>query len=951
MSDSSDSDVIHRVRHHKKTQRTAPGEFYDSEDASSAGDNFAANYDPIFQEVFGTGEEYAYIYEKNDERPEAPEEAASTAVRFSPSACHDYVRKRLPAAGFKAINEAAVQSLMEGYSAEYVAFHGSQLDVKECYYISDIVEEYKEYAQKTQHRGMTDCLRAYNLYKAEDRNLNVPGLLNISQYVENLVAGDRRYEPVDAIEDDGLWDSEGPATEDAWGNPVALTRQGAHSDSHDRWGEKDAGLLDNGKGDSWNKEDSWREEEDNWGEKDSREDNWGKEDNKGDNWGKEDSWNKSKRPQSLGTLNKDIARKKYQRVINQVSNNPVFQDRVYKIYESNLILASNGGQSDLMSLYRYYLTDESNRSNEVRRFIIEEAYGNVCVDTGNIEKQLLATGLIGGTAEHLCSAGALFDSLCSLTNAIASLQGAPGAYAGIFHNQKFCKIVLLGEAGEVLGMTAFRDNDYEGIRKYIASSTTICLASSSTGVKYVIQGLGVPVFYVPRSLSFFSDLGEYSVPCDIAALVQNPCIYFARIALARASSAPHGCERITARAVCIAAAAHKLDWRATLRHRHGHALLTLLGLPFSQQYFDYMHVKCLDALRSAFDDVQFANLCTYFVLHESTNALDATDVHPKDYSMAVVLCKGALHLQGGADAPSDDNGIVRRVLDSPGLLRMLTIPDEPANPWPSIVCKMLLAPRAPYFAGANDAQIFDDVVPVLGDGPLTAFIVHVGKDFSIVETGGASVYVRKAGEYSTNQVVKVRVLEKCLHMLNYVGEIVEDEEPGTRHFLRHRLFRSLEQGALQRLMLRENQNVMIRPSAQEDQYVVVCRVHEDLFYSLRVQARENYAGDRILDFHGQEYASFDEFLDGYVKRLYRTIWSIQGFKYFFPTEQAALEYLRSGGEYLKYAICFADTPGLMLFLFKNKKVVVKIDGECLVYRDARYRSLEEFISFAKMNFK
>lgn len=861
MPDSSESDVIQRTRH----SSTAAARRRLHSDSFSD-DEYSDEYGNLFFSLFGNGDEYAYIYDDKPNEESAHEQPTTSNVPIDVDACFEFVINELPADGFKGFTKDIVADLINGFVPEFISFYKDKLTVRECYYIQDLISEFRI-------NGNINKINKQKIQKVKEPD----GLLSIEEYMDNITAGERIHQPNGNIEVSSGWDDEDEPTIE-----------------------------------------------------------------------------------------------KYKLTIERLASNPLFVSAVRK----SVIFSKLGFESIKYTLIRLYSSSESGMSNEVRKEIIEEAYKMVEVDEREINSRLAQQGYIDNSNENI-----RFDpsnvSLQSLTNAIYSLHGPAGTYSGLFLDKHLLRAVLIDERGNLVSQATFSASDFDGIRKFVSTSSSIILTSNTHQVKQFTQRIELPVLYVPRSFSFFKDDGLYSQACNVARAVQNPLVYFSRLALSPSCSA----RLIFRRAISICAVLLKPDWSFT--HSYGSSLLNLFGLfrGDANTHFDYGSVRSLEDLRSHFTEPEFASIGTFFSLGNSSNChaekmrepLDATHVHPKDYSWAIVLCRGTLgslhdslhgsvHGSGsashGKSDPPTDPDVVRSVLSNPRLLCEMNLPDEvvPDMLRPATLRDMLLGPSWPFFSGASDQHIFADVVPLLELGEVcTGMVIKVGEGYHIVDVGSAAVYIRnkdsEANPGLINQILSVRIGYPSYKQLSYDGEFVEVDQPAIKRFTNHRLYRNGDQNQIEEEIRREGVNVLVRGSSVANCMVVVCRIESSLYFSYRVE--ESIGGEGVIYRHGEEtYNSVDEFIVQFVTPLYRLIREIREFKYFYGTEEEAVEYVKVAGRYTRYAICLSrEHPGYLEFLYGNKRVLVWIGGSGLQYKSRQFGTLGEFLAFAKQNMR
>ncbi|KAI5148170.1 hypothetical protein ENBRE01_0158 [Enteropsectra breve] len=861
MAYSSDSEDIQITRNKKnsRTKQHSKRSIFDSSDENSLSSREDAEFEPLFLEIFGNGEEYAYIYSANEEK----EDSEQSQPRVDEEECLRYVKNALLAGEWCSIllgslTDEIFYKILGGYSPEYLALHQNRLDVKSCYYVKDLIEEYKAYSKMPKQHQNGSSYFSQSANKNDDTDFNMNGLLNITEYVKNLLSMTKEHEPSEQTD---------------------IFIPSFSSDS---------------------------------------------------------------------SLNLDATKTKYKRVINQLAKNSVFQDRVYKLYENSLIT----GKSSYEPVIELYCTRNRSNNDLIRKVIIEEAIERVNINKKSVFNKMVQQGLIEGeNKQRLVD----FNDFSGLASLIVNLWGRSGRYAGIYQEKGYVKIALLDESGHLVGTSIFKDSDYMAIREFIGATEMVCISAQSPAVKYFIQNLGIPIYYVPKELSLFADYKEFSIAFNIAAVVQNPFVYFSRM------SKSHGYSISTNDYVAIspfykgiqlAISLVKPDWRTMAKYKNSHMLFEILNLCFTDQHFDYENVDSLEKLNEVFSEAQFANIGTFFTLEDSSQPLDASFVHPRDYSMATVICTGAYFSLNGHMENTGSRDIVSSMLKRSSDLHTVNLPNDNPEEYYETKCILdqLTVDKPRGFNGANDEQIFNDVVYELKEGEVyEGTVVKDANDYLIVEVKGAAVFVRKISEnYDLNQNVKVEVVKKVVAMLNYTGTIVHEKSVSTGHmFEKHPLFRNVPHETLLHMLRNSSDLVLLRPSSVENSFVVVCKIKDRLFFLYRVSE----INENCYEHQARKYTSIDHFIATYIKGVFKLVREIFSFKYYFDCSKTAIPHLQNGGNYLRYAVSFSEeNPGYLEFYYKNKKAMVKIDSSSLVYKNTAFPNLMEFISYAKKNF-
>ena len=890
MIESSDDEIIQRKRPNNRSTR------FHSDSASSDGIVSDSNvvegdFEPIFFEIFGNGDEYNYIYEEKDEQKDEPTKAESEVIV---SDCYKYINSFYK--GFKNFfqdfSQDCIRDLTEGYSPEYLAFHMNRMTIKELYFTKDLIEEFKKYNMSPNKSADLDTYTSTILFNGKQTDQNLSGILNISEYQQNLLNFECVITPKTNI--DLPFELSSFAKESGWGDR-SLPFIGLDTQTNFCLSPTDTENL-------------------------------------------------------LNFFKKSIL---------QLSTNPIFIDRVMKSRTIELIepdLAQNSVFS-LSFLQKLYSSGKGGVDDSIRNLIIEQAYNTVKISQQEIENPLLSTGFMNSQ-----------NSLSELVNIIVSLQGKPGSYAGVYLDNGLFSVVKIDQYGNIEKTSVFRDFQVNELSSFLQDTQNVILTSTTPNVKYIIQNTNINFMYLPKSFSYFTDLKELSIPYYIALVVQNPVLYFSKVLYNLKNNIPvkfkQVSQTILERSILIACAMRKIDWKNTLEHKFGYTFFNLLGIDLTDKNFNIENLNKLESLNQIFDKIKFANICTFFCLEDSENPLDRTSVHPNNYSLASIVCQGLYHklLNDKSDAimnnekldvMKDQSKIVNLIINQPSLLEHFITPlnasEEERNSLIDMK-KILMRVNEVSFSGASDIQIFEDILPFIELNRIySGTISKVGNDFFLCDVNNATVYVRKSTELSTNQIVDIEITGRRPEMLSYEGIIVDPRQQVVNKFRTYSLFKNLDQHSLEKYMEANGCNFLLRSSSTPSHCVFVCRLDQGLFLSLKI--KECYENATFhYEFKDEKYDSLNKFMDLYVKPIYGHLSKILNFKYYFKTQEEALNYLQTPGEYVKYCIVLSrEAIGFIEFLILGKKFFIKLDGPKLVFKNYRFGSLDELISFFKVN--
>lgn len=895
MTDSSDDEIIQRKRPNiRKPQYVSDSSI--SEGIVSDSEAMEGDFEPLFFEIFGNGDEYNYIYK---EKKEEKNENTIILNEISPSDCFNYISKYY--SGFKSIfqglTQKCVKDLIDGYSPEYLAFHMNQMTVKELYYTKHLIEEFRKYSSHSNRSVDLDTYTSVVLYNGIQPNINFPGILNISEYMQNLINYECVITPRERID-----------------VPFSFS---ASSSRESGWGDDDLPFLEFAPATI----------------------------------------------QNFSASDIENLLNFFKKIISQISSNSLFIDRVFKSKTVELLDLDNSRSStfSLRFLQKLFCSGNGGTDDMIRNFIIEQAYNSVNINKRDIERPLITSGLINGP-----------NSLQEIVNIIVSMQGKPGSYAGIYYDLGLFSVVKIDDLGNVTNTSVFRDFQTPELQVYLQDVNNVILSSSTPNVKYLMQNTDINFMYLPKKFSLFNDQKELSIPYCIALAVQNPVLYFSkvlynlrnRITVNFTSEFSIADQSLLERAIFISCAMHKLDWKATLQHKFGYTFFNILQINLTDKNLNVENLNKLENLAQVFDEVKYANVCTFFNLEDSDNSLDKTYVHPNNYSKASTICLGAYHklLNDASDAIlnyekfdiyKDQAKITEVIVNQPELIQYFKVPaamPEDEKVKLTQLKNIIMRSKEITFSGSSDLQIFNDVVPHIEQNKeYSGTISKIGTDFFLCNVNNATVYVKKACELSTNQIVKIKVISKTPDMLSYEGVVNEEENTVVDRFRTHPLFKCLDQRSLEKYMELNSHTVLIRPSSTTSHCVVVCKLDNELFYSIKL--KECYENAKFCyEFKDKKYPSIDNFIETYVRPIYLHLSKVMSFKYYFKTQREALEYLHLPGEYVKYCVLLSkEALGYLEFLILGKKFYVKLDGSKLAFKNHSFNSLEEMISFLKMN--
>lgn len=883
MSQSTDSDIIFRKRQNSR-KSTRFVEDQQSSEIIDHSEMAEGDFDPLFHEIFGTGDEYSYIYNKETVTENILENQKDNTNVSNLADCYKYVSGFLKGYNtlFRGVDLEIVKLLLNGNTPEYIAFHLGKLTVKELYFIKDLIEDYKN-----------------NIYINLDSEPKITGLLSCYEYISNLNLLEGVYLPEGKIEIPfNILNNSNRYNNDTNGYNIYGLESNIDTIDHN---------IDH----------------------------------------------------NIDDASKNLIFKHFKKTISKIASNPIFIKRVAYSFISNLLEPENISHS-LAALQKLYCTGQNDINDQIRKLIIQKAFEIVNINKNDLEKQYLKQGILEGPG-----------GLQELVDLIISLRGRNGSYAGVYYDKNLFSVVKIDLFGNFLESAIFKENDLFELQSFLTGIDNICITSSSPSVKFILQNTPLNFLYVPKKLSFFDDFKDLSIPYNISLLVQNPVLYFTRLWYClvnnlnnkNLSNYRSNDIKMLERAISIACATSKLDWSDTLSHKFGFMIFNLLKIDISDPYFNFKRLDELESLKQVFNITAFNNICTFFNSLSSEYPLDHTFIHPNNYSMAIILFKGAYHSlysighesvlgKVQIDLNKDIDKIIELFINKPDILISYHTSrvegDDDMNMLANLK-QILLRENEIFFSGAADDQIFYDLVPLLEEGKIySGTISKIGTDFYIVLVDNTSVFIKKSTELVLNQLVKVEITESNTSMLNYSGNLVLEEISKPDLFRSHPFFKDMSYDVLERYMKDTETPFLIRPSITAGCCSVVCRLVDGIFTSYRLKEVLDINGNVQYEFKDRYYSSIDLFIDQYIRNVYKTVTNIVSFKYYFSSLEEALKYVNTSGEFIRYAIVFSrDSPGYIEFLLGGKRIFSKIDGERLVLKDLTFFSVEELVRFIK----
>ncbi|ORD94982.1 hypothetical protein ECANGB1_1695 [Enterospora canceri] len=853
---SSEEEIIKRSRKIKVKEESESS-------LVEGGDYEYDQIDPLFYEIFGAGNEYNYIYEKEETEKEETEKEKAEELIVDEFECCEYVRKYIENA-----DRNAVACLLRGEALEFVCFHMDACTITDGLNILRFVNEYKEYCrmrreERFKNASQYDTSRALKMYNKKIEDIDINGLLKVSHFIENMRVSERLYEP------------EGNLAE---------------------------------------------------------------------------SFYKSN---------------EYTDAANQLGNHPVFVEHVHRFYEKALLdyVTAHGNEKSierikegvlcdirdihLPMLEKLYMSDTDEVGNGIRRKLFRAAYDKINMDYFNtVFRNLQKTGQIYSK-----------NGIEELTNMLISLKGRPGEYYGLYCDRSTVYIVKVDEFSNIVDKRVFKSQAQRAeICNYLETASNVVVASNTTNVRWIVEAIRCPCYYLPKSFSYFKENKEFSIPYNIACAVQNPSLYFSRcinegVKVELANSFVE--TDVLRQAITVSTATDKLDFKGTLDSPFGYTFFKLIGVSLVGIEFDFKKIRELRNLEiDSFTPEEVNRIFTFFKVTDSPNKLDHYNIHPRNYSLFNVISSCLADIRGNKQNQEEMIDYMLNNLNEVYSLDFLNVnyPSTYIHPMSGMG---MLVKRDHYFGGVNDKMVFEDIIPqnivdrpsteigVLGES--TGVVLIKNDDWCIVDVHGVRVFVGRCDPVEVNQIVTVCLTEPTYSQLTYRGELVPNQAKEVE-FKKHRLFVDYPNNEMP---------IFIRQSRSSEYFCnVALRVERGLYFQYRMEEVErNNEIFYVMKRPEKEYTfdNLDVFIEGYLKPMNRYVHKLTTFKYFKTSQAEAEEYVEAAGDrYRRYACYFdRESPGHVTMLFAEFRLTLRVELNFMVYKKILFGSLEEFSNYCK----
>jgi transcription elongation factor SPT6 len=659
-------------------------------------------------------------------------------------------------------------------------------------------------------------------------------------------------------------------------------------------------------------------------------------------------------------------------LVRRMSLHPIFQHTIYRLYREQgtgddiLCVDRNRIREELVRFYCSGLTEED-EWDRYREKIVLEAVERVTAP-GFFRKILMERKEKEGKRK------ALDEVIDRIVNG-AVRRPISGSYiCGMTLERKYVKAAMLDFEGNLVEACALREEQMEEVqgflRKYMPYS--VAVGGSSPAVMYLFRSLHEwnPVF-VESHPAKLSARDAVQFCCNVARLVQCPEIEYSNLLaleyLYVQSELPATMlSKVIGRGILTALSIVGIDVNYLMLNKRT-ALVSLLGLSesFVSELGRYGHVARLEELKKlCAGPIEYANCAVYLRIFSeifpgvsSTDILDSTPIHPKNYGLARTICaESGSH--GEASRKSSSECVEDVLRSSKAALRSsltgISLQPEDHDASVDSLLKTLINCDRPVFEGLPDHLVFVELTGItesLIGQAVDGRVFKCADTFFLVrpEKYNATVYVRKSPETPgvyLNQMVRVEISELTDFMLSYTGKLVEQapQRGRTCRFTSHPLFRELDSRGAEEYLRSEEGPLVLRRSGKDGSPVLVLRIDDDIYIHIKVEEGEKYYHE------GKEYDDIDELISKVARRILANVREIKKHKCFFGSEDEAYEYLREESPYIRYAFCLSRShPGKLCLMIRRDRIFKEYlgVGERLSYDGRKFASLDEFMRYRK----
>lgn len=952
MGDSSDEDVIRRQQkssaHARKRnledlfeeQEAPPSEpseyesdsFYDYVDTTS---------NATLRKIFGTGKEYAYIFDQNpkddgekgaclEESKEAPEENRAIDVKEVSL----FVKSNIAISAKDEEIEDFVEMVLNGMCVQFVVLHCPTLSVKihDAYKIYDLVEYYRQNVSVIGEckRSGTFSLEELAHLRSTKRVNALPSMdgmyrscvfLSVAQFKENIQAEERIFEPTDPdVDPVRFFELAGTKEEDV----VRAISQEVASCPFFRVAAV--------------------------------------------NWAFENG-----HVTCTARRQRNVSATDEEQILDGMHREEqTIREYVCGAMENNHSYEVSVDSSSMHDHFsRLYLNGGDAFWNKVRDKVLQKALASF-----NLSRFL--RNKIDDACKNSQKTSLFNHVLDRVVNGRVKIESCDSVFAGVAMEKREVRASLVNYVGELVEQKAVSLNGVEalgelfdryGIKNVYTSGHT------SSQVKHLFKIFRAKLsrfslHYVEgRLLRRYPDAKEFTQ--NIARMVISPETEYAYLMQNNvlpdlvpntACLSAREQRSVVERALTTALSLVGVDVNVLLESQRKQLLLQYIpGFVADSKARNYGFIEKLQVLRSKeiLDERDFRNAATFLrvfpELHKKKacfDVLDSLPIHPENYRYARMCCAAVLDYEEIDD--ENPSKVVEEILKSRDRLLQFDIKPFEQNTklYPVIeLCIHVLAENTRYFDGLPDEFVFKDLLGDKEKGSIhEGHVVQCGQTFYLVDVNNEfTVFIRRTCDLYLNQAVKVKLVSDNYSRLSFEGSLVEEglkERHGNPRFYRHPLFRNLNVTESENYLRSSADDFIIRKGSKQGYCVLVIKFASDVFVHLKIEEHSDH-----YTCSNKHFEDIDEVISVYVRPILRNLKSIKAHAKYFSSPEDAEKLLSSfDGSKVVYAFYFSRKyPGKLTFAYNNGSIAEEYIGvsDVLTYDNNSFRDIDSFIAYRK----
>ncbi|KAM0673529.1 hypothetical protein GVAV_002904 [Gurleya vavrai] len=359
--------------------------------------------------------------------------------------------------------------------------------------------------------------------------------------------------------------------------------------------------------------------------------------------------------------------------------------------------------------------------------------------------------------------------------------------------------------------------------------------------------------------------------------------------------------------------------------------------------------------------------------YQKVNIFDSLMIHPCNYKFACAVCMVSIDCD---NTMGDNLHLLKDIIEDFDRLNNLDLELLGTNNSKILknVKMYLTMTKRKEFEGATDEIIFDEIygkidIEKIYEGRICKVSnKYIIAEIKIKKDKGLSVFVFiDHGEFYMNQIVKIKLVSPNYSNLSYSGTLEEEIVERKLKFTELKLCKNFDSLKSQKYLIENDKLIVLRKSSQSDEAVLTLKIYlhklgknefdfngklreikdQDVIFKHFKLVEEN---DTYL-FKNICYESIDEFISNYIKPFIRNLQNVRrNLKYFCTAEESENYIYNSQKNKIVYSFFLCrEYPGKAVFLFKDsdlKKELLHI-GQKIIYNGKEFKNIDEFLYYKK----